>query len=160
MSRPPFDVRFDFEPDLQLPEGGRVDVQFTVANISDDFRNVCFRLAVMNHFGQEDPAAAERAWFTVAAPPEPLLQAGASMSCPVSIQVPAETSPHRIVWALAAWDKDQGDGSRAFSQPLSLDVPRDAPGAAGLFPWWVWLVAGLGAVAIAVTAVLLSGSGA
>lgn len=148
-----FEIAFETQADLELFDGDGTEVQFTVTNRFTEFRNVAFRVAVMNSIGQENPGADERGWFKVAAPPDPLLQAGAEMGCTVHVVVPKDTGKRKIVWALVAYDKDLGDEPRFFSQPLSLDVKNvvvepPPPVETKIIPWWVWLIVGLAVVGI------------
>lgn len=154
-----FEITFETQPDLELFDGASTQVDFTVTNKFEEFRNVAFRVAVMNTIGQENPGAEEIGWFEATTTAAPLLQAGKEMSCTVRAAVPKGTGKRRIVWALVAYDKDLGDEPRFFSQPLSLDVknvppPPPEPVEKTVIPWWVWLIVG-GAVIGIVVAVII-----
>ncbi len=157
-----FEITFEGAADLDLFDGEGAQMVFHVTNRFTEFRNVAFRIAVMNDFGQEDPAAEERAWFEVQTPTS-LLQAGAGMQCTVKATVPAGTGARKIVWGLVAYDADLGDEPRFFSQPVSLDVKNrpvvvPEPVVEKKIPWWIWLVVGGAAVAVIVAIAIGVGS--
>lgn len=157
-----FEIAFAASPDAELFDGDAASFDFEVKNAFPEFRNVAFRVAVMNRIGQENPGAPERDWFRVEPQDGALVQAGAATTCKATVAVPKGEGRRTVVWTLVAFDKDLGDEPRFFSQPLSLQVKnREAPPPPvqrKKIPWWVWLIVAAGVAAAVVGIAIAIGS--
>jgi len=148
-----FQIQAPSPASLSVEQGTTGTLAFTVRNAGDSFRNLGLRVAVLNAVGDEDPGAASAAWFSAEGPTDAFVPAGGEVQATVTIAPPADATLGDVTFRLVAFDSDLADEDVTDGPPATLTVTPKAeeppPPAPGI-PWWVWVLVGVGALALIV----------
>jgi beta-lactam-binding protein with PASTA domain len=134
---------------LQLEEGARTEVQYTLKNVSGIEREAKITLVSVPP-SPKDPV--EKGWVKVDGPAQLSLVAGKNQTCVVRIAIPLKATPGNYSFRLdlALVDiPDEGDRG----QPVEFEVKPHLGDPKGR--WWIWVVAAAVAVFLGVALWLL-----
>lgn len=145
-----FSVQTDAPLQFELKPGQKQEMGFTVTNNQVQYRNIGFRVAVLNAIGEENRDAPEVSWFQVTAQPDSLVPAGGQTSCSLLLDVPPAVQPGRSLdFKLVAYDGDLGDEVKNTSDQFTVKVVGEVqevepdPVEERKIPFWVWIPGGV-----------------